>query len=147
MEDETSKFHSKGMSVMLLQGGYLNVSANCLASPVDKNVLLMSALIMPLGFGVLSVIMKSIVFRNVAPCSLLKPADVLEENIAAIFRFEELRCQQLCLPPAFLVAVSCSAYSLTLKMEAICSSKISVAFQCGTQRNIPEDGTLLVLCV
>jgi hypothetical protein len=72
MEDETSKFHSKGMSVMLLLGGYLNVSANCLTSPVGKNVLLMSALIMPLGFEVLSVSMMSIVFRNVAPCSLLK---------------------------------------------------------------------------
>jgi hypothetical protein len=48
---------------------------------------------------------------------------------------------ELCLPPAFTL-VSCSAYSSTLKMEAICSSETSVDFQRTTQRYIPEDGTL-----
>jgi hypothetical protein len=44
----------------------------------------------------------------------------------------------LCLPPAFTL-VSCSAYSSTLKMEAICSSETSVDFQRTTLRYIPED--------
>jgi hypothetical protein len=48
---------------------------------------------------------------------------------------------RLCLPPAFTL-VSCSAYSSTLKMEAICSSETSVYFQRTTRRYMPEDGTL-----
>jgi hypothetical protein len=39
--------------------------------------------------------------------------------------------------------VSFSAYSSTLKMEAICSSETSVDFQRTTRRYIPEDGTVL----
>jgi hypothetical protein len=46
-----------------------------------------------------------------------------------------------CLPPAFTL-VSCSAYFLTLKMEAICSSEMSDDTQRTTRRYIPEDGTL-----
>jgi hypothetical protein len=38
--------------------------------------------------------------------------------------------------------LSCSAYFLTLKMEAICSSEKSVHFQWTTRRYIPEDRTL-----
>jgi hypothetical protein len=38
--------------------------------------------------------------------------------------------------------VSCSAYSSTLKMEAICSSKTSVDFQRTIRRYIPEHGIL-----
>jgi hypothetical protein len=38
--------------------------------------------------------------------------------------------------------VSCSAYSSTLKMEAICSFETSVEFQRTTRRYIPEDSTL-----
>jgi hypothetical protein len=48
---------------------------------------------------------------------------------------------ELCLPPAFTL-VSCSAYFLTLKMEAICSSETSVDSQRTTWHYIPEDGTL-----
>jgi hypothetical protein len=44
-------------------------------------------------------------------------------------------------PPAFTL-VSCSAYSPTLRIEAICSSKTSVNFQRTTWRYITEDGTL-----
>jgi hypothetical protein len=44
------------------------------------------------------------------------------------------------LPPAFTLAYF-SAYS-TLKMEAICSSEMSVGFQLNIQRYIPEDSTL-----
>jgi hypothetical protein len=38
--------------------------------------------------------------------------------------------------------VSCLAYSSTLKMESICSSKMLVDVQQTTQRYIPEDRTL-----
>jgi hypothetical protein len=47
----------------------------------------------------------------------------------------------LCLPPAFTL-VSCSAYSSTLKLEAIYSSESSVDFQRTTRRYMPADGTL-----
>jgi hypothetical protein len=43
---------------------------------------------------------------------------------------------------AFML-VSCSAYSSTLKMEAICSSETSVDFQRNARRYIPEDSTVL----
>jgi hypothetical protein len=48
---------------------------------------------------------------------------------------------QVYLPPAFTLG-SCSAYSSTLKMEAICSSETSVHFQRTIQRYIPENSTL-----
>jgi hypothetical protein len=38
--------------------------------------------------------------------------------------------------------ISCSVYSSTLKMEAICSSETSVGSQRTTRRCIPEDGAL-----
>jgi hypothetical protein len=40
---------------------------------------------------------------------------------------------------AWFTLVSCLAYSLTLKIEAICSSKMSVDFPWTTQHYIPED--------
>jgi hypothetical protein len=43
--------------------------------------------------------------------------------------------------------VSSLAYSLTLKLETACSSKMSVDFQRTTQHYIPEDITLQVLIV
>jgi hypothetical protein len=69
------------------------------------------------GFEVLTaVVMNSSVFWDVPPCSPLK-----------------VNRQQspLCLPPDFML-VSCLAYSLTPKMEVICSSKMSVDFQQAT---------------
>jgi hypothetical protein len=45
------------------------------------------------------------------------------------------------MPPAFML-VSCSAYSLTLNMETLCSSKMLVGIQGTTWHYIPEDGTL-----
>jgi hypothetical protein len=47
---------------------------------------------------------------------------------------------RLCLSPAFTL-VSCSAYSSTLKTEAIYSSETLVDFQRTTRRYIPEDRT------
>jgi hypothetical protein len=49
---------------------------------------------------------------------------------------------KLCLPPAFAL-LSCFVYSRTLKMEAICSSEMSLVLQRTTRRYIPEDRILL----
>jgi hypothetical protein len=47
---------------------------------------------------------------------------------------------RFCLPPAFTL-VSCSAYYSILKMEAKCSSEMSVDFKQITRRYNPEDST------
>jgi hypothetical protein len=46
----------------------------------------------------------------------------------------------LCLPLTFML-VPCSTYSLTLKMETVCSSETSFDYQRTTLRYIPEDST------
>jgi hypothetical protein len=62
------------------------------------------------GFQVLTaVVMKSIIFRDITPCGTLKINR----------RFGET---PPCLPPAFAM-VSSSAYSSTLRKQAICSSE------------------------
>jgi hypothetical protein len=68
----------------------------------------------------------------------LKKTLTVEEISRARNQRESL---MLCLPPAFTL-VSCSAYSSTLKKEAICSSETSVDFQRTTRLYIPEDSTL-----
>jgi hypothetical protein len=50
-----------------------------------------------------------------------------------------------CLLPAFAL-ISILAYSSTLKMEATCSSEMSVDFQL-TTRYIPEDRAVLIRCI
>jgi hypothetical protein len=73
------------------------------------------------GFEVFTaVVMKSINFWDVTPCSLL-----------SLF----------CLPPVCLLVLA-EIISSTLKMEAICSSETSVATQQTTRHHIPEDNTL-----
>jgi hypothetical protein len=57
--------------------------------------------------------------------------DVSEEHIASIFRAEKKFGQE----PAEI-------FSSAMKMEAICSSETSVAFQQTTRRHTPEDDTL-----
>jgi hypothetical protein len=44
--------------------------------------------------------------------------------------------------PHVFTLVSCSAYSLTLNMEALCSSEMLIDFQMTTRRCIPEDRTV-----
>jgi hypothetical protein len=67
------------------------------------------------GFEVFSaVVMKSIIFWDVTPCSL---------------------------PPACLLVLA-EMISSTLKMEAICSSETPVTTQQTTRRHIQEDDTL-----
>jgi hypothetical protein len=71
-----------------------------------------------------AVVMKSSIFLDIMPCSPLKVGRRFGGS-----------------PPAFTL-LSCSVYSSTLKMEAICSSETSVDFQRNTQRYIPEDNAL-----
>jgi hypothetical protein len=68
------------------------------------------------------------IFWDITPCKPLK--------VNRRFGGAELR-----LSPDFTL-VSCSAYSSILKMEAICSSETSIAFQRTTRRHIPEDDSL-----
>jgi hypothetical protein len=76
------------------------------------------------GFEVFTaVVMKSIIFWDVTPCSLLSYNR----------RFGGT--------PAYLLVLA-EIISSTLKMEAICSSETSVATQQTTWRHIPEDDTL-----
>jgi hypothetical protein len=83
-----------------------------------------TTLVQYVGFEVLTaVVMKSTIFWDITPCSPLKV--------------------KLCLPLAFTL-VSCSAYSSTLKMLAICSSETVIDFQRTTRRYIPEESILLL---
>jgi hypothetical protein len=71
---------------------------------------------------------KSTVFWDITPCSSSKVNRRFGGN------------QRSLLP--FFTLVSCSAYSLTLKMEETYSSETSVDFQLTTRRYIPEDSAL-----
>jgi hypothetical protein len=77
--------------------------------------------------------MKSAIFRDITPCGPFK----VNRGFGGTY---SLHLQ----PPAFMLA-SCSAYSSTLKMQAICSSEMLVDFQRTTRRYIPEDSTLVCL--
>jgi hypothetical protein len=100
------------------------------------------------------VVMKSTIFWDTMLCSLLKVnwhfrgtyhLHLQGRRISRATHQHESRWQgeRLCLPLAFTL-VSCSAFSLTLKMEAICSSELSIDFQWTALCYIPEDSTLLV---
>jgi hypothetical protein len=74
--------------------------------------------------------LKGTIFWNITLCSPLK----VYPRFGGTYRL-------LCLPPAFKLG-TCSAYSTTLKMEVICSSKMLVDFQWTTPCYITEDRTL-----
>jgi hypothetical protein len=70
--------------------------------------------------------------------------DVSEEYIASIFRVEKMSARNQRASRWKMLATcfhtgSCSVYSSTLKMEAICSSETSADIQWTTRRYIPED--------
>jgi hypothetical protein len=95
-------------------------------------------------FGVLTaVVMKSIIFWDITPCSPMK----VNRRSGGTYRLHlqgrriSWAKTQQSLAPAFTL-VSCSAYSSSLKTEAICFSETSVDFQLTTWYYIPEDGTL-----
>jgi hypothetical protein len=87
--------------------------------------------------------LKNSMFWDITPCSPLKVNRrfVLTCRLHLHGRRISQTENQLCWLPAFAL-LSCSAYSLTLEMEATCSSKTSVEFQRTTRRYTPEDGTL-----
>jgi hypothetical protein len=70
------------------------------------------------------------VFWDITPCSPLK----VNRRFGGTYH---LHLQGRCLSPAFSL-VSCSAYSLTLNMEAVYSFYTSADFQQTTWRYIPE---------
>jgi hypothetical protein len=77
-----------------------------------------------------------------------KSINVLEEHVTSIFRIKEQDQQETNVKAggmqsssAFML-ISYVAYSSTLKMEAMCSSKMSVYFEWTTQQYIPEDRIL-----
>jgi hypothetical protein len=79
--------------------------------------------------------MKSTISWDKRPYGLLK----VNRGFGGTYR---LHLQaDLCLPPPFTL-VSHSAYSSTLKMEAIYSSDASVNLQWTTRPYVPEDSTL-----
>jgi hypothetical protein len=84
--------------------------------------------------------MKSIIFWDVTPCSLLS----CNRRFGGIYRLHlQGRINKFSLPPACLLVLA-EIISSTLTMEAICSSETSVATQQTTRRHIPEDDTLPV---
>jgi hypothetical protein len=87
--------------------------------------------------------MNSTIFWDITPCSLLR----VSRRFGRTYRLHvqgrkinRARNQRESRWQAELV--SCLAYFLTLKMEAICSSETSVGSQWTTRRYIPEDGTI-----
>jgi hypothetical protein len=94
------------------------------------------------GFEVFTaVVMKSIIFWDVTPCSPLS----CDRRFEGTYRLHlQGRRNNFSLPPAYLL-VRAEIISSTLKMEAICSSETSVATQQTTRRHIPEDDTLYYL--
>jgi hypothetical protein len=88
-------------------------------------------------------VMKSTILWDITPCSPLK----VSRHFGGTYRLH-LQSRRISrgrnqhqVAPTFTL-VSCSAYSSTLKMEAICSSETSVYFQRTTRRYIPDDSTL-----
>jgi hypothetical protein len=96
------------------------------------------------GFEVLTAVVKeSSIFWDITPCSPLK----VNWSFRGTYRFHlqdrrisRARYQWESRWQAKLV--SCSAYSSTLKMEALCSSETSVDFQRTTWHYTPKDNTL-----
>jgi hypothetical protein len=82
--------------------------------------------------------MKSSIFWDIKPCKLVKFNPILEKHMTSIFMAEAL------LAVCFML-LSCLAYSLTLKMVAICSPETFVDFHQTTLNYILEDRTFEAL--
>jgi hypothetical protein len=111
--------------------------------------------ILIVGFEVhTAVVMKSSVLWDETPCGPLKGNQCFRgicllhlqgRRISQAKNRLEAGSKQNVLFATCFTLLSCMAYSLTLKMEEICSSETSVDFQWTTQRYIPEGRTLNVL--
>jgi hypothetical protein len=104
------------------------------------------------GFEVFTaVVMKSIIFWVVTPCSLLRcnrrSGGTYRLHLQGRRKFQQVPASK---QVASLVQGACHLltgwfllkFSSTLKMEAICSSETSVTSQQTTRRHIPEDDNL-----
>jgi hypothetical protein len=99
-----------------------------------------------------TVIMKSSVFWDIMPCTLLKVnwhfggtccLHLQGQRISQASNQQERGSkEQVALLAACFMLVTCLVYSLTLKMEATCSSKMSAEVQWNTQHYITEERTL-----
>jgi hypothetical protein len=91
--------------------------------------------LLDVGFEVFTaVVMKSIIFWDMTPCSLLG----FNRRFGGTYRLQlQGRRNRFSKP-----ASSAEPISSTLKMEAICSFETSVETQRTTRRHIPEDYTL-----
>jgi hypothetical protein len=97
------------------------------------------------------VVMKSVVFWDIMPCSPLKVSRrfggtyhlyLQSQRINQAKNQRQCRWQaELLLPPDYTLFY-CSAYSSTWKLEVICSFETSADFQRTTRHCIPEDSTL-----
>jgi hypothetical protein len=85
-----------------------------------------------------AVVMKISVFWDITPCSPLKP----NWHFGGTCRHQP-QGRRISQATCFTL-VSYLAYSLTLKMEATCSSETLVDFQRTSQHYIPEDRTLFL---
>jgi hypothetical protein len=99
---------------------------------------------------------KSTTIWDITPCSRLKANRHFGRTYRVFLqgrriyrtRYQrESRWQEIwiCLASVFTL-VSCSAYSSTFKMEAVCSPETSIDFQRTTRLYIPEDSTLHIHC-
>jgi hypothetical protein len=86
-----------------------------------------------------------LIFWNIMPCSPLE----VNRHFGGIYclqlhsqRISQARSQCERRWEIGFMLVSCSPYSAILKMEAMCSSEMSVDFQQTTWHYIPEDSTL-----
>jgi hypothetical protein len=80
-------------------------------------------------------VVKSLLFWDITPCSRCKSTDISEEHIVSIFKVLLTAC---------LMPVSCLAYSSTMKMEVTCSTGTSVDFQRFTRLITQRKGPCLV---
>jgi hypothetical protein len=71
--------------------------------------------------------------------------NISEEHIVSRIEESAEQVMRLALPTACSLLVVCSAYPLTLKMEAIYSTEVLINFYQTTQCHIPEDNTLQLL--
>jgi hypothetical protein len=88
-----------------------------------------------LGFEAFTaVVMKSIIFWDVTPCSLLS----CNRRFGGTYRLHlQGRKNNFCFPPAYLLFLA-EIISSTLKMEVICSSETSVVTQQGYTASHPR---------
>jgi hypothetical protein len=88
-------------------------------------------------FHVACTVKKSSIFCDVTPCSSL----VVNRRFGGSCHPLSSGSSRAVVATGCMLA-SCSAYSSTLNMEAICSSETSLDFQRTARRYNPEDGTI-----